>query len=140
MAAVSCKRPREEMDIVISPQCSPLVASYGLPLKRIRTESSPHSPHRPSFFPKSDIGKVEQNLPVLMKQSKISDDFTEKLYTHEEVKEIVAKALQQKENELRQEYDEILLFRLQEQFQSFTRFNEDCISRQARDGDFSYIV
>jgi hypothetical protein len=63
------------------------------------------------FLPSQD---VEENLPSLLKQpTRRLENPSEKLYTLDEVKGIVAKALQQKEEELRQEYDEILLFRLQ---------------------------
>lgn len=54
------------------------------------------------------------------------------LYTEEQVK----KLLQERESQLRIEYEKIIQERLQEQFQNFTKFNQDYISKQFRAKNF----
>ena len=56
----------------------------------------------------------------------------------EQVKDIVRKAVDEKERCLREQYDRILQEKLQEQFRSFSKFNEDYISRSLKSGDLSY--
>mmetsp|Transcript_30005 Transcript_30005/g.96211 ORF Transcript_30005/g.96211 Transcript_30005/m.96211 type:complete len:176 (+) Transcript_30005:723-1250(+) len=68
-----------------------------------------------------------------------TDRPSEKLYTHEELTSIVSKVVQQRETALREEYNKILNFKLAEQFHSFTRFNQDYISRQIKGNPFSYV-
>jgi len=63
----------------------------------------------------------------------------EKVFTIEEVKELLDKALKEQEARLREEYDQILADRLQEQFSMFSRFNEDHISRQIQSSEYNYI-
>jgi len=63
----------------------------------------------------------------------------EKLFSYAEVKEIVHRCLLEKESALRAEYDVILQERLQEQYRNFAKFNEDYISRQFKQSDFSYL-
>mmetsp|Transcript_28408 Transcript_28408/g.57304 ORF Transcript_28408/g.57304 Transcript_28408/m.57304 type:complete len:179 (-) Transcript_28408:179-715(-) len=63
----------------------------------------------------------------------------EKRYTFEEVTSILNKALHEREQTLRNEYNQILQNKLAEQFQSFTRFNQDYISRQIKGNPFSYV-
>ena len=63
----------------------------------------------------------------------------EKLYTHEELRAVVNKALSIQGASLRSEYNGILQSKLAEQFQSFTKFNQDYISRQIKGSPFSYV-
>jgi len=67
------------------------------------------------------------------------DRKTEKMYSHEELTSIVSKVVQQREHALRAEYNKVLQAKLAEQFQSFTKFNEDYISRQIKGNPFSYV-
>jgi hypothetical protein len=62
-----------------------------------------------------------------------------KMYSHEELTSIVSKVVQQRENALREDYNKLLQAKLAEQFQSFTKFNEDYISRQIKGNPFSYV-
>jgi len=62
----------------------------------------------------------------------------EVLFTLDQVKDIVRRAVEEKERSLRETYDRILQEKLQEQFRSFAKFNEDYISRQLKSGDLSY--
>jgi len=61
------------------------------------------------------------------------------LYTAEQVKQIVLDALEERDIQLREEYNQILHDRLREQFDNFTRFNQDYISRHLKKSDFSYL-
>merc|ERR1712070_564711 len=63
----------------------------------------------------------------------------ERLYTSEELREIVQRALMRREGELRAEYDQILQARLSEQFNNFRRFHEDYVSRQLNQSSYSYM-
>jgi len=56
-----------------------------------------------------------------------------------ELKQIVQRALEVREVQLRQDYDRVLQARLQEQFESFTRYHEDYVSRQLKQSEFSYM-
>jgi len=68
-----------------------------------------------------------------------SDPHTgEPLFSLDQVKDIVRHAVDEKERTLREQYDRILHDKLQEQFRSFAKFNEDYISRQLKSGDLSY--
>mmetsp|Transcript_14561 Transcript_14561/g.29110 ORF Transcript_14561/g.29110 Transcript_14561/m.29110 type:complete len:174 (-) Transcript_14561:384-905(-) len=64
---------------------------------------------------------------------------SEKRYTFEEVTSILNKALHDREQMLREEYNKVLHTKLAEQFQSFTKFNQDYISRQIKGNPFSYV-
>lgn len=105
------------------------------------------SPPRESVFHMNDAPQFEQdNLTQFLsprkskkKQAAQEGESSEKLFTWEEVKEIVARALAERESVLRQEYDKILQEQLQEQFRNFAKFNEDYISRQLKQSDFSYL-
>jgi len=63
----------------------------------------------------------------------------EKLFTLEEVKEIVARVVAEREAALRQEYNQILERQLRDQFTVFSQYSEDNISRQLKQSDFSYM-
>jgi len=64
----------------------------------------------------------------------------EKLYTLEEVKRIVAQVVAERENALREEYNQTLQQKLEEQFNLFSNFAQDNIARQLRENDTcSYI-
>lgn len=62
-----------------------------------------------------------------------------KMYSHEELTSIVSKVVEQRERALREDYNKLLQAKLAEQFQSFTKFNEDYISRQIKGNPFSYV-
>eukprot|EP00053_Salpingoeca_punica_P006489 m.61324 g.61324 ORF g.61324 m.61324 type:complete len:169 (-) comp13713_c0_seq1:477-983(-) len=68
------------------------------------------------------------------KPSKNSD-----LFTSEQVKAIVERAVKEREIQLQAEYDEVLGERLQEQFNMFSKFNEDHIHRQLSQSTHMYM-
>eukprot|EP00301_Raphidiophrys_heterophryoidea_P022569 c6697_g1_i1.p1 GENE.c6697_g1_i1~~c6697_g1_i1.p1 ORF type:complete len:196 (+),score=39.88 c6697_g1_i1:66-590(+) len=64
---------------------------------------------------------------------------SEQKFTKDEVKSILEKALRDMEAKLREQYDGILQEQLAEQFQNFTKFNEDYVSRRMRTSTFEYV-
>ena len=63
----------------------------------------------------------------------------EPLFTLEQVKDIVRRAVEEKERTLRVQYDAILQQKLQEQYAVFAKFNEDYISRSLKSNDLGYV-
>ena len=53
---------------------------------------------------------------------------------------IVRHAVDQKEAQLREQYDQVLQGKLQEQYACFAKFNEDYMSRTVKERDFSYVL
>eukprot|EP00761_Pharyngomonas_kirbyi_P012020 gb/GECH01012047.1/.p1 GENE.gb/GECH01012047.1/~~gb/GECH01012047.1/.p1 ORF type:complete len:150 (+),score=42.95 gb/GECH01012047.1/:1-450(+) len=108
------------------------------PAKRTRRENefTWKQPKRESPFPEPEkVGDNDINKSIPMKKKKKNKG---KVYTEEEVKNIVEEAVRQREEELRDEYDRILQDRLEDQYWSFVKFNEDYISRNYKPTDFSY--
>jgi len=62
----------------------------------------------------------------------------EVLFSMEQVRDIVRRAVDEKERSLREQYDRVLQQKLQEQYQAFAKFNEDYISRSLKTNDLSY--
>jgi len=60
-------------------------------------------------------------------------------FTLDQVKDIVRRAVDEKERALREQYDRILQQKLQEQYQAFAKFNEDYISRSLKSSDLGYV-
>ena len=63
----------------------------------------------------------------------------EPLFTMSQVQDIVRRALEEKERQLREQYDHVLQGKLQEQYACFAKFNEDYLSRQLKSNDLSYL-
>jgi len=62
----------------------------------------------------------------------------QQLFTLEQVQEIVKKALKENEEKLRVEYEQIVKDKLIEQYQCFSRYNDDYISKQMKESEYSY--
>jgi len=60
------------------------------------------------------------------------------MFTLEQVRSILERALEDKEVELSAKYDELLTDRLQDQFAMFSKFNEDHIHQKLANSEFSY--
>jgi hypothetical protein len=75
---------------------------------------------------------LDGELPrkVRRKMSAAAMEQRELLLTMPEVKEVVQRALEIQEQRLRIEYDAILVQQLKEQFESFSRFSSEHLSRQ----------
>jgi len=63
----------------------------------------------------------------------------EVLFTMDQVRDIVRRAVDEKERSLREQYDRILQQKLQEQYQAFAKFNEDYVSRSLKSADLTYV-
>ncbi len=63
----------------------------------------------------------------------------EKLFTAVDLREIVTSVCAEREEKLSEDFQKLLDEKLAEQFRTFTRFNEDFISRKMRDRDCSYL-
>lgn len=63
----------------------------------------------------------------------------ERVYSAEDVREIVQKAVARREGELRAEYDTILQERLADQFNSFRKFHEDYVSQKLNRSEYNYM-
>jgi len=165
MLKLSQKRPREWgqdlMNVEIDP-CSPhrsFTPSPGInPFspKRVRVEesnnsnmnmeirsisNSPRTTESPFTALTNNQNSIDRLIipKIRAQKDKPISTASEKLFTYEEVKEIVLRVLAEKEANLRQEYEQTLQERLQEQFKNFAKFNEDYISRQLKQSDFSYL-
>mmetsp|Transcript_7948 Transcript_7948/g.10924 ORF Transcript_7948/g.10924 Transcript_7948/m.10924 type:complete len:186 (+) Transcript_7948:86-643(+) len=94
-----------------------------------------------NYFTKRRIRNrnTSTNEPNGETNNNVSNELSEKLFTFEQVKEIVQRFVAEREAALREEYDKILQERLQEQFKNFAKFNEDYISRQLKNSDWSYL-
>lgn len=65
---------------------------------------------------------------------------SEKLFSLKELKEIVSEALSNKTRHLTYRYNAVLQEKLAEQFQSFSKFNEDYVARQLKERDRKSVV
>lgn len=83
-------------------------------------------PPKKMMFAKRNLG--EEILPPSIKT-----------YTGDEVSRIVREEVDGIEKRIRAEYELVLQRKLQEQFASFSRFNEDSISRRIREREFTYV-
>eukprot|EP01134_Creolimax_fragrantissima_P001311 CFRG1311T1 len=61
------------------------------------------------------------------------------LFTLDQVKNIVSKALEEREQQLRFQYEKILQEKLLDQFNEFSRFNQDNIHKRMSESTYSYM-
>ena len=61
------------------------------------------------------------------------------MFSLDQVRDIVTRTVEARERVLRQEYDRVLQQKLQEQWASFAKFNEDYVSRTLKSSDLSYL-
>lgn len=140
------KRGREAGDDghAAAPDCSPhrVVLIESPASKRTRTTTdcgAASSSAAASPFSHAASDGAHTNIDISSALRQRCDPATgEPLFTLEQVKDIVRRAVDEKERCLRGLYDRILQEKLQEQFRAFAKFNEDYISRQLKSGDLSY--
>lgn len=65
---------------------------------------------------------------------------TDRIFSIEDVKQIIQSAIEERENEIRKEYDRILEETLQDQFKKFSQFSQDYIDRQLKDSTYNYMI
>jgi hypothetical protein len=154
-------RDFEMMETTNEPQCSPLKVSSSANSSSFLSPKSKQEPFFDTTPKKVKAKEVQETTlskyyetPFVANTQLETDNLTdflgkkskpkpkekeEVLFTYDQVKEIVNRAVAEREAQLRVEYDMILNERLQEQFRNFTKFNEDYISRQLKQSDFSYL-
>ncbi|CEO99545.1 unnamed protein product (mitochondrion) [Plasmodiophora brassicae] len=64
---------------------------------------------------------------------------SEQMYSISEVQSMVEQAVRSASEQIKLEYDAILHQQLCDQFNTFTKFNQDYISRQIKRSEFSYL-
>jgi hypothetical protein len=111
--------------------------------KSIGEASTPALPMRESAFAGVSLPVDASDYVPSGRKSKLCKQCqsspAERVFTSEEVRAIVAKALKKNETELRFEYDRVLQDRLAEQFNNFSKYYEDCCSKMTKQSDFSYM-
>ena len=65
---------------------------------------------------------------------------TDYIFTMEDILEIVSKAVNERESELREEYDNILSNRLYQQTVAFSSFNNEFISQKLKKRFYFFII
>ena len=152
-AAGVLKRPRDgaenefEPPAPREPSCSPLrmMALESPASKRTRQHaplsqgSAPSAGARPSPFAAGPSAAGALPLPLAPSPQRCDPATGEPLFTLDQVQNIVRHAVDQKEAQLREQYDQVLQAKLQEQYASFAKFNEDYLSRQLKTNDLSYL-
>eukprot|EP01111_Echinosteliopsis_oligospora_P010975 TRINITY_DN350_c0_g1_i1.p1 TRINITY_DN350_c0_g1~~TRINITY_DN350_c0_g1_i1.p1 ORF type:complete len:149 (-),score=29.13 TRINITY_DN350_c0_g1_i1:237-683(-) len=147
MLKLSAKRSYDSMDTCPPSQCSPHRIQFldSSPMKRIKIAktSPPSSPSSTTSAVKTDYfvappadttALVTNNAP--RKQKVLNGEV---VFTESEVKSIVEKAVTEREAAIKLEFERILQDLLQEQFNNFSKFHQDYVSRQIKDSDFSYM-
>ena len=81
------------------------------------------------------LGERPQSLALAAVLFALNPQTGEVLFTMDQVRDIVRRAVDEKERSLREQYDKILQQKLQEQYQAFAKFNEDYISRSLKAND-----
>ena len=85
----------------------------------------------------------DENLEADPKKAKLCRNCKarpgEHLFTGEDVRQIVDRAVAKREGEVRQEFEAVLQAKMAEQFNNFRRFHEDYVSRQLNQSDYSYM-
>lgn len=144
------------MDMVEAPSCSPHRIQFlesppreggevlaRSPFKRYRT--SPPRDVTPQIDRKRGrdegffVPSTPFNSDTAEKYAPKRQKTEEKMYTLEEVKKIVAQVVADREAALREEFNQTLQTKLEDQFYVFSKFTQDNISRQMKDSDYSYM-
>jgi len=134
------------------PPCSPhkiTTLDSDSPVKRykqVRESSISTKPlsHFDSPFTTHSMETNDMDLSKFIPRRKMKSEVsiiqqTDRLFTYEEVQQIVTRALEERDATLKAHYDQILQQGLQEQFKSFAKFNEDYISQQIKQNELSYL-
>jgi hypothetical protein len=141
MSLLALKRPRDSPQQPEATGCSP--HRFGLQLespasKRTRAHAEAVVAQCSSSAFMTDGGPPPADLCATLRQ-RVDPQTGEVLFTMDQVKDIVRRAVDEKERALREQYDRILAQKLQEQYQAFAKFNEDYISRSLKSSDLAYV-
>jgi len=147
---LALKRPREmtESPQAPEPACSPhrLVLLESPATKRTRAQAEANSTSgagsQSAFVAavlSAGASTVVDHACASSRHQRVCPQTGEQLFSLEQVKDIVRRAVDERERGLREQYERILQHKLQEQYQAFAKFNEDYISRQLKNNDLNYI-
>jgi len=156
MLKVSSKRSRDlEENVLMTPAFSPRSPhkmgsgpfdSNINPSKKCRPiqeqtgfNFGPLWPESPFSCPNNQSESSENFERLLIKPKKNQNDLTERMFSYNEVKDIVSRAVAEREASIKADYDKILKEMLEEQFRSFSKFNEDNISSQFKSKECTYL-
>jgi len=99
--------------------------------------------NRTSDIAQEDVQNFLQRFKKPRLQGAMSDEEvetnSEPLYTQQEVNKIVSLAVRETEEKLREVYDTILNEQLAEQFENFSKFNQDFVSRKLKNSTYDYM-
>lgn len=86
-----------------------------------------------------DNETLKEWLPKQKQQKFPPPSEHEKFFSLLDVKFIIAKAIEQTNQKARNEYEKVLVEKLQEQYESFLKFNQDNIHRQLQTSTHDYM-
>lgn len=92
----------------------------------------PAAPQKPFVFEGAGV-------PVAPPPPQPQQQPQQKLFSEEQVRQIVKEAVAKREEEVRLEFYAILQDKLKEQFEMFSTFNRDQVTRQLRRSDADYF-
>lgn len=106
--------------------------------------STEHNPFQPHLLnPQIQTAKPAQPNPFSQPLNTNFDkpiNKTDRIFSIEDVKQIIQSAVEERLDEIRKEYDRILEETLQEQFKKFSQFSQDYIDRQLKDSTYNYMI
>jgi len=113
--------------------------------KRVRSSfvSDHHSP--PPSLSTDVPTPVDKYIPVRKRRRDTTGQVlptnpNEKVFSLQDVRHILTRALSKKEEELKKEFGAILESKLKEQYNTFARYHEDHISQKLRHSQHSYFI
>ncbi len=109
--------------------------------EKANIENNPFQPHllNPQIQPTKPAQPNPFNQPLNTTFDKPISK-TDRIFSIEDVKQIIQSAIEEREDEIRKEYDRILEETLQDQFKKFSQFSQDYIDRQLKDSTYNYMI
>eukprot|EP00029_Vermamoeba_vermiformis_P012796 TRINITY_DN7757_c0_g1_i1.p1 TRINITY_DN7757_c0_g1~~TRINITY_DN7757_c0_g1_i1.p1 ORF type:complete len:213 (-),score=57.52 TRINITY_DN7757_c0_g1_i1:182-820(-) len=109
--------------------------------EKVNAENNPFQPHllNPQIQPTKPAQPNPFNQPLNTNFDKPISK-TDRIFSIEDVKQIIQSAIEERESEIRKEYDRILEETLQDQFTKFSQFSQDYIDRQLKDSTYNYMI
>ncbi|CAF0843058.1 unnamed protein product [Rotaria sp. Silwood1] len=120
--------------ITVFPDVQPISTTDDL-LHRIKEEVRRlQRRHQLKVSTSSDINDDDNNL-----NEHRSSTNHQHLLTLKQVNMICARLLKEREDKIREEYDRVLSYKLNEQYEGFVRFTQDQLARRFSELQFSYV-
>lgn len=102
--------------------------------------TSPGEEEKHEMVSRFGVMSVSPRLMKKVKRVHAETEEKKKLYSYKEISAIVERILERKYASLAEEFEVMLNQGYREQFHQFTRFNQDNISSQVREGELSYLM